>query len=208
MMGGYSSDINQLYSDMDIFDEKIQEDKQTQRIFNYAVCDGAITIEVVSYRENEESDLLDIEDMEVCPMCGQNYISEDQAMCDECSGKGKSKNSENGNKWKDDEDDESLTDSSDDVDGDEEDDEKYNSGFSDIDVTDEDDPFKTDDDIVDDEPILFASEEDELEESFDEETTSLDDFETVDVSDVDDEEDDEEDDDDDYGDDDMLGKKR
>ena len=162
--------------------------------------------EMKHHNENEESDLLDIEDMELCPMCGQNYISEDQTMCDECSGKGKSKKTEGNKNWK--EDDESLTESSDDVDSDDDDDEKYNSGFSDIDVTEEDDPFKTDDDLVDDEPIVFASEEDELEDSFDEGSGSLDDFETVDISDDDDDDDYDEDDDYDFGDDDMLGKKR
>ena len=73
--------------------------------------------EMKHHNENEESDLLDIEDMELCPMCGQNYISEDQTMCDECSGKGKSKKSDSGKDWKDDE--ESLTESSDDIDSDE-----------------------------------------------------------------------------------------
>ncbi|MBQ9935603.1 MAG: protein kinase [Lachnospiraceae bacterium] len=62
MMGGYSSDINQLYSDMDIFDEKTKGDKQTQTIYNYAVCDGEITIEVVSYRENSDSDMFVIKE--------------------------------------------------------------------------------------------------------------------------------------------------
>ena len=55
---------------------------------------------------------------------------------------------------------------------------------------------------------MFASEEDELDETFDEETTSLDDFETVEVSEDDDEDDEEDEEDDDFGDDDMLGKKR
>ena len=55
---------------------------------------------------------------------------------------------------------------------------------------------------------MFASEEDDLDETFDEETASLDDFETVDVSEDDDDEDDEEDDDYDFGDDDLLGKKK
>ena len=162
--------------------------------------------EMKHHNENEESDLLDIEDMELCPICGQNYISEDQAMCDECSGKNKSGKSDN-KKWKDDDSEDSLTDSSNDIDNEDDDDEKYNSGFSDIDVSEED-PFKTDDDLVDDEPIVFASEDEDLDESFDEETTVLDDFETVDVSDDDEDDDEDEDDDYDFEDDDLLGKKK
>ena len=108
--------------------------------------------------------------------------------------------------WKNDDDD-SLINSTDDIDGDDSD---YNMGFSNVDTTDETDVFKAEDDIEEDVvPIDFAPEEDEVEESFEEEISPEDDFETVDISDDDEyEDDDEEDDDFDFGSDDLLGKKK
>ena len=144
-----------------------------------------------------DEDLLDFDDMELCPVCGQNYIKEDQSMCDEC------KKKQNGT-GKDFDDEMSLPVS--DIDSDDEEDE-YNSGFSEIDENGEEiDPFKDTSLLDDDTSLDFAlDDESEIEDEIVE--TMKDDFEVVDVSDEDDEED-EEDDDYDFDDDDMLGKKK
>ena len=159
------------------------------------------------HTEADEDDLLDIEDMELCPMCGQNYITEDQAMCDECRGKTKGENGGSDKDWKDDD---SLTSASSDVENDDEEDEEYNSGFSDIDGDeDSDEMFDNEDDLEDGSPIDFAMEEDDLDDAFDTVSPLDDDFETVEVPDGDDDDDDEEDEDDyDIGGDDLLGKKK
>ena len=161
----------------------------------------------MKHHSEADEDLLDLEDMELCPVCGQNYIREDQTMCDECRGRSKSKSDDDSKDWKDDEEideEDSMVSASSDLDGEEE----YNSGFSDIDPDAEDDPYKTDDDLMDDSPIEFAMDEEDLEEDDLVSETLKDDFETVEVS-GDDEEDEEDEEDDDYGfEGDMLGKKK
>ena len=87
-------------------------------------------------------------------------------------------------------------------------DDDFNSGFSDIDPDEEDDPYETGDDLMDDAPIEFAMDEEDIEEDDIVSETMKDDFETVEAL-GDDEDDDDDDDDDDYDfEGDMLGKKK
>ena len=155
------------------------------------------------HSESEYDDeLLDFDDMELCPVCGQNYIKEDQSMCDECKKKRNGDGSAN-----DDFEDDEMSSPVSDIDSDEDDDE-YNSGFSEVDENGEEiDPFKETSLLDDDSPLDFATEEDdELDDEIVE--TMKDDFEVVDVSDDDEEDDEDEDDDYDFEDGDMLGKKK
>lgn len=163
--------------------------------------------EMKHHTEADEDDLLNLEDMELCPVCGVNYMKEDQTICDECRGKSKGDDLDE-KSWKNDDEDSSVSASSD-IDSDDED-EEFNSGFSDIDPEEDDlDPYKTDDDddLLDDSPIEFALDEEEMEEDIVSETLK-DDFETVEVSDDDDDDDEDENDDYDLGDDDFLSKKK
>ena len=146
-----------------------------------------------------DEDLLDFDDMELCPVCGQNYVKEDQSMCDEC----KKKRNGSGKDFEDDE----MASPVSDIDSDDEDDEEYNSGFSEIDENGEEiDPFKETSLLDDDSSLDFAlDDEGDIDDEIVE--TMKDDFEVVDVSD-DDEEDEEDEDDYDFDEDDMLGKKK
>ena len=167
--------------------------------------------EMKHHVESDDDELLDLEDMELCPVCGQNYIKEDQTMCAECRGRSKGDSSDSlsdsdEKDWKsnDDSDDDSIISASSDIDREDDD---YNSGFSDIDPDSDDiDPYKTEDDLLEvGDGIEFAMDEEELEDDI--VVESADDFETVDVSDDDDDDDDDEDDDDYDFEDDLLGKK-
>ncbi len=62
LLGGYSSDVDMLYSGMSCYTNKTEGDTQTQRIIEYGVCDGEINIDVVSYRENPDSDMFIIKE--------------------------------------------------------------------------------------------------------------------------------------------------
>ncbi len=55
-LGGNSSDTDYLYSDLDCFKEIIFEDRCRHSVYNYGVADGCISIEVVSYKPDEESE--------------------------------------------------------------------------------------------------------------------------------------------------------
>ena len=169
--------------------------------------------EMKHYNEGEDDGLLDdFEDMELCPVCGVNYIKEGQATCLDCKKKKNGYDDDDSKSWNkedDDEDDDDMIGS--DIDGYDDrktDDDPYNPGFEEVDLTS--DPYKDDDDpLLDlDTSIEFSSEFDEDFEE-DEVVESVDDFEVVEVSDDDDDEEDEDDykdDDDDLSD--LLGKRK
>ena len=142
------------------------------------------------------------DDMELCPVCGQNFVSVDQVMCDECAKKRTLDDvvdeidDDSHEKSRKDEDWDEETKALDSLDAEpiqsnEDDIEVVN--FSDLEEEDDDDDYLDDDD---DSGVDHFEDEDDFDYS------KLDD---EDFDDEDDDEEDEDDDDDDF--DDILGKK-
>lgn len=139
------------------------------------------------------------DDMELCSVCGQNFVSVDQVMCDECAKKRTL--------------DDVVDESDDDHESSSRKDEDWDEESKALDSLDSEPVESSDDDI---EVVNFSDleEEDDDDDYVDDDDDSgvdhFEDDDDFDYSDIDDydEDDDDEDDDDDDDDDDFIGKKK